>query len=207
MKARLLDAAAGGLNEKDDNWNNTIEERTSTIRLLMKYAELDFTEPNNVGWRLLGIQSDCVTFEWPRRDIQVDAAVFRHLLDIALSHDLLDHLDDEMISLILNNQHATASGDLSLTQEILLATNSRFTTALAENIIYHAQEGNGGVVMQLCQRGVDPHHSQQLSYGWESLTSAAMRSSHAFRRWKVVLTSMKIDLEAFTKAELQREEV
>ena len=51
----------------------------------------DFTEPNNVGWRLLGIQSDCVTFERPRRDIQVDAAVFRHLLDI-----------DEMISLILN---------------------------------------------------------------------------------------------------------
>jgi hypothetical protein len=89
----------------------------------MNSADIDLSEPNSVGWLLLGIQSDCVSMEWPGKNEDAEIAIFKNVLHLLLSYGLLEDLHDDMVKKLVRRRSSPVLDVLMDTSSAFLETS------------------------------------------------------------------------------------
>ena len=199
-KNSALAAAAGSVDHDETYWNNSVEDRIATLRLLMSSADIDLSEPYNVGWSLLGIQSDCVTMVWPGKDEDAELTVFKNVLQLLLSHGLLENPQERTVQKLLANRR-------SLSFEVLEETSRAFFDASPSIIPRAIHLGESGYLKTYYKRGADFHQAVFWDGRWETPTSAAMRTPDDFDEWQGLLLELDVNFQEFVHSELLQKQV
>ncbi|KAF4626220.1 hypothetical protein G7Y89_g11940 [Cudoniella acicularis] len=154
----------------------------------------------NIGWTLLGIQSDCISKEWPGKNQDAEIAIFKNALQLLLSYGLLENLNESMVTKLLRSRSPPLLDTLMDTSNVFV----ELSPTIISKAIYLSDIWflNG-----FFKRGADLHQAVLWDGQWNTPNSSAMRSLFDFSAWKGLLDELGINLHDFIQEEMQQKYV